>query len=352
MSLTHKIVLAILTAGGLAVLTLALVSVGRSAAPTPRSSLRLARGDLDGSEFSSSYSSLPQRPREATAAEGRTGSIAGTVADPSGVPAADADISAITFDGRPTIGGTTRSRADGTFLLSALAPGAYTVTAQRAGVGHAVREQVTVEADRSTTMEPLLLRAGTLLPLLLLDPDRKPAAGATVRIDSIFSRPDRSSYAVLFGELKTDSIGRVTIDALPDGRYQLGIVPAAGHREAHSFEVEDRVLIARFLPRPGRAPSGGARVEFELQDGRGLSLQGAQVHLYRVEPRGGRLSFGLRVAEGFSDARGRASFTALPDSLYAAVLIAPGSDPVVDWLEVRNARCLSPLPIVRRLGRP
>jgi|GEM_PF-5821130 len=90
MSLTHKIVLAILTAGGLAVLTLALVSVGRSAAPTPRSSLRLARGDLDGSEFSSSYSSLPQRPREATAAEGRTGSIAGTVADPSGVPAADA----------------------------------------------------------------------------------------------------------------------------------------------------------------------------------------------------------------------------------------------------------------------
>src|ERR1700690_1444104 len=85
---------------------------------------------------------------------GGTGSIKGTVTDPSGALITGATVTAINVaTGIPTVAVTTDA---GVFVLSLLQPGTYTVTITGAGFETLTQQQLIVDALATVTLNPTL----------------------------------------------------------------------------------------------------------------------------------------------------------------------------------------------------
>lgn len=325
MSLSHKIVLGLLVAAGLAILTAAFLSVGRSGSVRARPAVRPvtpARLHTPGLR-----SDAAQHLREMPPPEGRWGSISGNVWTSTGAPAHDAVITAVTFDGVPRIAGQTRTDVEGRFLLTQLTPAVYTIQAESSG-SFAFRDGVVVDPDQTTPMSALFLRAGKSFRLLILDPRRAPASGVTVRVGRIHSRSERSAYDVLVAELSTDAAGRFELPPLPDGAYRLQAFRTVVENglkqlrdsETHEFEIAGGTLSAKILW-PGDPER--SRAELEILDGSGHPVQGAWAAAYRVQYRP-RFSFGILEDEVTTDARGRAVLALRHSGSHCAVVLSGG----------------------------
>jgi protocatechuate 3,4-dioxygenase beta subunit len=81
-----------------------------------------------------------------------TGTITGTVVDDRGAPVADAYVSAF---GESTSAPRVVTRTDGTFSLSKLLPGTYSVRAQRTGGAEVSVENVAIGADVKLRLQPV-----------------------------------------------------------------------------------------------------------------------------------------------------------------------------------------------------
>ncbi|MBI2898950.1 MAG: carboxypeptidase regulatory-like domain-containing protein [Planctomycetes bacterium] len=359
MSHTHRAVLIGLAFAGLAVFVLAVASLGRVRPPHTPVRTRDARNP----DHAAATQVLPRHPRALPAAESGSGSITGTVVAPTGEPAPGAQVAAFTFDGVARIAGRVTTDADGRFALPALASGLYTVTAERGGVGHAARHRVAVAPDAATSLGPIHLRAGARIDLLVLDRRMAPAQDLSVRVDSVYEGNDRGAYSVAFQETQTDASGRVSLDNVPDGLYNLQVarvetVEAQGRTvrllrdaENRSFRVSEGALLAQFVWRPEPAPAGGARVDLAVEDDREVPKQDASVGIYLVRPNRDRYTYGLLVDAGRSDARGRMSTAPLADAPYCALVTAAGFGTALERFDVRGAKCSVSTPIRVKLVR-
>jgi protocatechuate 3,4-dioxygenase beta subunit len=160
--------------------------------------------------------------------ESQTGAIKGTVTDAAGFPVADAFLSAAresdaagaqktaqnqtrwSWDEKPVLTAT-----DGTFTLTKLSPGNYTVRAYRKGGGEAVAEHVAIGGTAVLQIKPTGSVSGTVkgAPEEMAVTARDLATG--------FSR--RESY------FRTD--GRFAIHDLPKGKFKLSVTSAVGSAE-------------------------------------------------------------------------------------------------------------------------
>ena len=86
-------------------------------------------------------------------AQAGTGSLHGTVTDPSGATVANATVAAITPDGQGRTATTNRS---GGYEINGLPPGTYTVTVNAPGFADFAQDNVEVGADRSQLLNVAL----------------------------------------------------------------------------------------------------------------------------------------------------------------------------------------------------
>lgn len=149
-----------------------------------------------------------------TASAGTTGTIVGTVVDATtGTPIAGAKVSAIS----PAEVETTTSDARGRFVFVSLAPGDYTVVAEHARWTEDAVHDVTVLADRTTTVDPRL----RLVPT------------AVVTVDGPFTFYGHGMGIRRIPDLYTYSVAWNSDAARPDAniqdiRFTPGIVTARG----------------------------------------------------------------------------------------------------------------------------
>jgi len=153
--------------------------------------------------------------------ESQAGVITGTVKDSSGFPVADAFLSAAresdaagaskttvqqtrwSWDDKPVLTAT-----DGTFTLTKLSPGMYTVRAYRKGGGEAVAEHVAIGGTATLQIKPTGSIAGTV----------KTASGAPEEM-SVVLRDLVSGFSRRESFFRTD--GRFSLPDLPKGKFQL-----------------------------------------------------------------------------------------------------------------------------------
>lgn len=187
--------------------------------------------------------------------EAQTGVITGTVVDAAGAPVSDAFISAAresdaagaqqtasqqtrwSFDDKPVLTNT-----DGTFTLTKLSPGNYTVRAHRKGGGEAFAEHVAVGGTATLKITPVGSISGTVaggaeeVRITLRDP----ATGYT-RHESFFR-----------------TAGRYTLADLPKGKFQLSASAAIGSAQTEIALAEGErktdvnLTLARLVTLTGR----------------------------------------------------------------------------------------------------
>lgn len=129
--------------------------------------------------------------------------IAGTVRRADGSPAVGVSVQAAAGSRSP--GGHARTRADGSFEITGLEDGAYTVTAQDAVGGFARQRDV-----RSGSRATLSLRAGGRLTVTATTAEGAPVAGAMAMVTHVDGEP--AGLGSPSAEA-TDAQGRVVLDA-------------------------------------------------------------------------------------------------------------------------------------------
>lgn len=109
-------------------------------------------------------------------AQSSTGSIQGIVSDATGAMLGGTYVTA-RLRGLPPLAQTVKSAADGTFLITALSPGTYSVCVQSPGGGFldpcdwaATPPSVTLAAGQKSVGNNIKLKAGSILKVRLLDP--------------------------------------------------------------------------------------------------------------------------------------------------------------------------------------
>ncbi len=152
---------------------------------------------------------------------GSAGSIAGTVTDASAAPIAGAVVIAITATG--TIGGATTTSANGTYQISGLAPGSYSLSISEQNHTPAVLSGITVVASGTAAGNASLASAGSTLTLSLS------AAGGTTVLPTVAVTVEDSNgvpvRTVGLGPARgaTDSSISQTATDLAPGQYTLVI---------------------------------------------------------------------------------------------------------------------------------
>ena len=164
--------------------------------------------------------------------EALTGTIKGTVTDASGAAVADAFISAAreseaagaqkastlsetrwSWDNKPVLTNT-----DGTFTLTKLSPGKYTVRAFRKGGGEAIAQHVAVGGTATLQIKPTGLISGTV----------RNANGAPEEI-SLTIRDLVTGYWRREQFFRTD--GRFSVPDLPKGKFQVSASAEGGQAQ-------------------------------------------------------------------------------------------------------------------------
>lgn len=158
------------------------------------------------------------------------GSIAGRVTTADGRPLACVEVAALR-GGSPTASGITDT--DGSYVLSRLRAGAYTVEFKRAGFavmqwgqsdgGPPGRPITLRDRDRVTRIDIRLLRGGALTGTVV-DEFGEPVEDVALRALQLRDQGDRA-IAISAGTVQTDDRGRYRFFGLLPGRYIVGSVP-------------------------------------------------------------------------------------------------------------------------------
>ncbi|HEY5936879.1 MAG TPA: carboxypeptidase regulatory-like domain-containing protein, partial [Kofleriaceae bacterium] len=220
------------------------------------------------------------------AVEAATGSITGTVTDPAGKPVADAFINAAresdaagarsslrdvrwSWDERPVITGT-----DGTFALTELAPGNYTIRAYRKGGGEAIAEHVAIgqvaklQIKHTGSIAGLATRAG----------------GVPDQIEVTLNEPATGYWR---SETFYKTSGRFTLRDVPKGNYKLTVAGRSGQSQTDVALAEGEartgvvIELASLVALTGRVvelgtdkPVSGIRMSASLLTGGGFTSGG------------------------------------------------------------------------------
>lgn len=241
MSLKDRFVLAGVIALGVGILAAGVHSLSRTRTSPPRSN---PRGSRPGAAGAAETPRNPQDARTPIAADGRGGSISGSVVDAKGAEVGDAVVSAFTFDGAVRLAGRVWTGGDGLFLLSGLAPGLYTVEARKEGVGVAVQDRIFVEPDFVTPVFALRLAPGAKVEF-------RTTPRARIRLYAMQTMTERTSYSRTWEEKIADDEGRATFDGIPDGTYGANL-------SCEGFAIEN---VSAFPVRDGR----GVTIEKKLR---------------------------------------------------------------------------------------
>jgi protocatechuate 3,4-dioxygenase beta subunit len=236
--------------------------------------------------------------------ESQTGVIKGTVTDASGFPVADAFLSAAresdaagaqktaqnqtrwSWDEKPVLTAT-----DGTFTLTKLSPGNYTVRAYRKGGGEAVAEHVAVGGNAVLQIKPTGSITGTVkgAPEEMTVSARDLATG--------FSR--RETY------FRTE--GRFAIHDLPKGKFKVSVSSAAGSAEVdlELGEGEQKtgvaITLAQLLTLTGRVVLHGSTTPVPA------------LRMMAMPANGGSFSFSSDDERGYiTDEQGRFTLKNIP----------------------------------------
>ncbi|MEM6992388.1 MAG: carboxypeptidase regulatory-like domain-containing protein [Myxococcota bacterium] len=140
----------------------------------------------------------------------------------------------------PTSASRTFADEGGTFVVSHLTPGRYTVVAEAAGLVGSATVDLAPDAEVTVTVE---LDAQATITGRAVDADGAPLAGMAVRV-----RPadggDAPGKAIFFAPVKTDASGRFEVTDVTPGGGRISITdPARGTARDHrsgskSYEVE------------------------------------------------------------------------------------------------------------------
>lgn len=193
-------------------------------------------------------------------------SLAGAVHDERGAPVANAAVQVGQFGLRAAF---TKSAADGTFSLSGLPIGAFTVVAKADGAGGASTDLVGV-AGVALRWDAVLARALTLR-------GRVVAANGPVAGAQVFARCMESAQQQWFGEATTDANGAFTITNCADALLHLDVrTPAGGiFVVAAKDDVDPKVGEVVLEVDPAREPSAFCTGRVVDPDGR--PVVGAEV---------------------------------------------------------------------------
>ena len=183
---------------------------------------------------------LPQGLTKRAEGDSAKVSISGYVRSSTGDGIEGANVEAITFEGQAFIGGRTKTKPDGFFVLS-LAPGIYSLHAHFGGVGAVVQEPFVVRVgSEEYPSVNLILHPDIEVPFLILEGGSgRPLSGIQVSIQRFYRRSDRSRYSVGIGEWASDATGRVSIVGLAQGEYQVHFSRAGFNGHSHFFRIEN-----------------------------------------------------------------------------------------------------------------
>ncbi len=163
--------------------------------------------------------------------EAPTGSIKGTVVDAAGAPASDAYVSAVreseaagaqrsavqqtrwTWGEKPNL-----TTVDGTFTITGLSPGNYTVRAARKGGGEAFAEHVAVGSTTRLQIRPTGSIAGTV---------RAPAG--EIDVMTLELRDTKTGFTRRENPFRTG--GAYVLEELPAGTYMLSVTSNVGKKQ-------------------------------------------------------------------------------------------------------------------------
>ncbi|MBN8469299.1 carboxypeptidase regulatory-like domain-containing protein [Corallococcus exiguus] len=217
----------------------------------------------------------------------RTGSVEGQVRDRRGAPVAAARVSGVTaFRGeRDTNPLEVRTDADGRYRLDGLASGPLSLSASQEGSTVGIRQNVSVEADRTTRADFTLDGTGTVEGRVRAARGSLPDVALEV-----------TALADDAGEGPAPGVGHVIVDAdggfrmvLPSGGYTLLLMARGrfvqGQREQARVEVgrttqveftweekRDANEYRGVVLEPDGSPSPGAYVTLTAAEGQGLPL--------------------------------------------------------------------------------
>ncbi len=220
--------------------------------------------------------------------EAQTGVIKGTVVAPDGTPVSDAFLSTAresdAAGAQSSSMGATRgwgwgdshkpvlTSVDGTFTISNLSPGKYTLRAYRKGGGEAIAEHVAV----GTTTKLEIKDTGSIVGVVTRD--GAPLDEITVAVEDLKTGFERSETF-----FRTD--GRFTLKDLPAGHFHLTASAEGGkkkieldlaHTEAKTgvtLKLEELVtLTGRMIEHGTKKPVAGMRMQAALAQGGSFSF--------------------------------------------------------------------------------
>ncbi|MCB9566518.1 MAG: carboxypeptidase regulatory-like domain-containing protein [Myxococcales bacterium] len=231
--------------------------------------------------------------------EAATGVIHGVVRDADGGPVADAFV-ATTRESAQHGGGVQRSRwgrwasgrhpvlsdADGRFTLSRLAPGEYTILAQRRGGGEAFVEHAAIGEDVVLTIAD----AGRLGGRVTL------AGGGVPEEFTVTIRDHATGFHRSDAFLRTD--GAFSLPDVPAGRYEVRVSAGVGVAEVEAtmpagedlvdLQIELMAIVTvrgRIVDEEGQPVAG---MEVDIAGGRGGRFRGSDEEGRNVSDRDGR----------------------------------------------------------------
>lgn len=175
--------------------------------------------------------------------------VEGVVRDAAGVPVAAVSIRARDVRGRELFPVSLyASSADGTFLVAALRPGTYELTAERDGWAPATRSVAVASAERAERVDFTLLQGGRI-EVVVLDGEQKPVAGASVSLyDAAGQRVSRglTSRSIFSTNANTTGAdGRVVLAGVAAGTYEV----RAGRPGAETVR-RPGIVVAEGAPTP------------------------------------------------------------------------------------------------------
>lgn len=166
----------------------------------------------------------------------RASRVTGRVVDGGGRPLEEAQVQ-VRAEGQRMPGSRTKSRADGTFEVTGVAPGRVTLSAQASGYQEYSLSGLEIPDGGDLTGVTLTLAPGAVVEGTVFAPDGRPVIDARVR--SV--EPGSSTMFSIAGLSTTDGDGRYWLDGLPVGRRTVIAEHDVYQRVARDVEVAQGV---------------------------------------------------------------------------------------------------------------
>ncbi len=257
-------------------------------------------------------------------------SVEGTVKNTRGEVVEGARVQALTFDGRPVLGGETLSGKGGQFRL-ALSPGKFSLQARREGVGVEIREPFEVPASKEPLQVEFVLQPDVQFPFQIVeDGSGLPVKGISVSISRLVRGMGSSRYSVAEGEWLSDPAGKVVFVGLSEGNYQITLSGTGYEGRTEFFQVR-RGKCSRPLPWILKLRPRSYRVIFLVVDGKESSLARVRVEMKGRQP-------------AYSDLRGRVFIDRVANGSHEAVFSLEGFEPRRVPFQLKGGECSLKLP--------